>query len=200
MIADLSRLPLDLKTALNAELAPGERLLYAGRPDWRAEKGSLLLLFLIGVFWSAISSIFFGLSGGAILGLTEIKSNGAPASFGLTLFLFLFSLVFLAFGLAVMAAPILGIRKSNNTVHAVTDQRLLSVSTDRDRGAESHPLSKINFIKRKDRKDGSGSLLIGYGVERDGDGDPKPLTMDWSGISNAKRAETVIREHAKGAW
>jgi hypothetical protein len=200
MSTDLAKIPSDLRKALQAELAPGERVLYAGRPDWRAEMGSLVLLFGIGVFWSAISFLFFGLSGGGLLGLNEIKSNGAPAGFGLTLFMFLFSSLFVAVGLFLLAAPFLGIRKSRHTVHVVTDSRVLSVFTGRDRGTESYPFSKINFIKRTDRKDGTGSLSIGYGIERDSDGDPKPLTLDWSGIPNAKRAETLIREHAKGAW
>ena len=45
----------------------------------------------------------------------------------------------------------------------------------------------INFVKRRDRKDGFGSLSIGYGVEKDSDDDPRPLTLDWSGIPDARR-------------
>jgi hypothetical protein len=187
----------ELQKRLTSELGPGERLLYAAQPDWRAEWGALFAILIFGVFWSGISLMFFGMSLGGLLGLVPFNSDGKPAGFGLNAFFFVFSLPFVAIGVAMLAAPFLGIRKSKNTVHAVTDARLLNVYGGRDAGAESHPLAKINFIKRKDRRDGSGSLHIGYGVEKDSDGDPRPLTLDWSGIPDAKRAEAVIREQAK---
>ena len=64
---------------------------------------------------------------------------------------------------------------------------------------ESFKLETINFIKRADHRDGTGSLKIAYGVEKDSDGDPRPLTTDWPGIPDAKRAEALIRERAKWA-
>ena len=197
MSRDLSNLPVDLRKALNAEIAHGERVLYAGQPNWRAERGALFAIFLLGIFWSAISFAFFGMSLGGLLGLVPFNSNGKPAGLGLNLFFFVFSLPFVAIGCAMLAAPFLGIRKSRHTVHAITDARLLNVYVGRDKGAESYPFAKVNFVKRKDRRDGTGNLSIGYGVEKDSDGDTRPLTMDWSGIPDARRAEAVIREQAK---
>jgi hypothetical protein len=132
-----------------------------------------------------------------LLGLAPVKSNGQPADTGLMLFMFLFSLPFVAIGLAMLTAPLFSIRKSRNTAHAVTDARLLNVYVGRDKGAESYPLSKVNFVKRRERRDGTGNLSIGYGVEKDSDGDPRPLTTEWPGIRDAKRAETILREQAK---
>ncbi len=196
MTSDVSKLPQDLRRALTAELGPGERVLYAAQPDWRAERGKLMAIFLFGLGWSAIAFLFFGMSLGALLGIAPQQSNGKPAGFGMMLFFFLFSLPFVAIGLACLAAPFLGIRKSRNTVHVVTDARLVNIYGGRDAGAESYPLAKINFIKRRDRRNGTGNLHIGYGVEKDSDGDPRPLTTDWSGIPDAKRAEALIREQA----
>ena len=83
------------------------------------------------------------------------------------------------------------------TVHALTEARLLNVYAGHGLGAESYPLSAINFIKRRDRHNGTGNLEIGYGVEKDSEGDPRPLTLSWSGIAQVRRAETLIRENAK---
>lgn len=196
MNGDFTRLPRTLRQALAGELAAGERLLYAARPDWRAEWGKLLTIFIFGVFWSAIAFIFLGSSVAGLLGFADIKSDGQPAGTGLLVFVFLFSCPFAAIGCLVLAAPFLGIRKSRNTVHAVTDARLLSVYTGSDRGADSIPLAKVNFIHRRDKKNTSGSLSIGYGVEKDSDGEPRPLVQDWSGIADARRAEAVIRQQA----
>ena len=134
---------------------------------------------------------------GGLLGIVPFNSNGKPAGFGMNLFFFVFSLPFVAIGVAMLAAPFLGIRKSRHTVHAVTDARLLNVYVGRDKGAESYPFAKVNFIKRQDRRNGTGNLSIGYGVEKDSDGDTRPLTMDWSGIPGVQRAEAIIREQAK---
>ncbi len=197
MSRDLSNLPVDLRKALNAEIAHGERVLYAGQPNWRAEWGALFAIFVFGIFWSAISFLFFGMSLGGLLGIVPFNSNGKPAGFGMNVFFFVFSLPFVAIGVAMLAAPFLGIRKSKNTVHAVTDARLINVFVGRDKGADSYPFANVNFVKRKDRRNGTGNLQIGYGVERDSDGDTKPLTMDWSGIPDARRAEQIIREQAR---
>ncbi len=196
MSRDISNLPAELRKALTAEIAHGERVLYAGQPDWRADWGALFAIFIFGIFWSAISFMFFGMSLGGLLGLVPFNSNGKPAGFGMNVFFFVFSLPFVAIGCAMLAAPFLGIRKSRHTVHAVTDARLINVYVGRDKGAESYPLSRVNFIKRKDRRDGTGNLSIGYGVEKDSDGDTRPLTTDWSGIPDARRAEALIREQA----
>ena len=197
MSRDISNLPVELRKALNTELAHGERVLYAGQPNWRAEWGALFAILVFGIFWSAISFMFFGMSLGGLLGLVPFNSNGEPAGFGLKAFVFLFSLPFAGIGCVMLAAPFLGIRKARNTAHAVTDARLINVYTGRDKGVESYPFTKVNFVKRKDRRDGTGNLSIGYGVEKDSDGDQRPLTMDWSGIPDVKRAEAIIRDNAK---
>ena len=197
MSQDLYELPADLRQALNSELQPGERVLYAGQPDWRAEWGKLTALFLFGLFWSAIAFVFFGVSAASLLGIAPMMSKGQPADIWMQLFIFVFSLPFVAIGLVFLAAPFLGIRKSRRTVHAVTDVRLLNVFGGPQGGAESYKLEAINVVKRRDLKDGFGSLSIGYGVEKDSDGDPRPLTLDWSGIPDAKRSEAIIRENAK---
>lgn len=194
---DLYTLPDELRQALNAELQGGERVLYAGRANWRAETGKLVAIFLFGMFWSSISFVFFGFAVASLLGINPMMTDGHPSSLALQIALLCFSLPFVGIGCAFLAAPFLGIRKSNNTVHAVTDMRLLNVYSGRDAGAESYPLAKINFLKRRDKRDGAGSLNIGYGVERDSDGDPRPLAIDWTGIPNVKHAEAAIRENAK---
>lgn len=195
MTMDLLKIPADLRTALQAELHRDERLFYAGQPNWRSGVGGLVGILLFGVFWSAISFTFFGMSVAGLLGLAVIKSGQAPASTGLLLFTFFFSLPFVAIGLGVLAAPFLSIRESRHTVHAVTDRRVLNVVAGRG-SCESYPLAKLNFLKRRDRADGTGTLSIGYGVEKDSDGDPRPLTLEWVGIPDVKRAERSIRDHA----
>lgn len=195
----MAHLPADLRKRLNAELSVGERLLYAGMPDWRAGMGGNIAVFLFGMFWSSIAFIFFALSAASLLGIQPMMSDGKPSGLGLQIFIFLFSLPFVGIGLACLAAPFVSAHQSRRTVHALTDQRLINIVDGKGGSAQSFKLDTINFIKRHDRRDGSGSLSIGYGVEMDSDGDTRPLTTEWSGIPNAKRAEALIREQAKWA-
>jgi len=197
MTGDILRLPSDLRKALLAELEPAERVLYAAMPDWRAEWGQLTFILLFALFWSSISFAFFGASLAGLTGTARIMSGDAPASPMLLATMLCFSIPFVAIGCVLLAVPFLSVRKSRNTVHAITDARLLNVFIGRDRGTESYPLQKINFVKRRDRRAGFGSLEIGCGVEKDADGDPRPLTLSWPGIPDAKRAHGLIRAQAK---
>ncbi len=76
---------------------------------------------------------------------------------------------------------------------------LINLITGKFKSVQSLKLETINFIRRRDGRDGRGTLSIGYGVEKDSDGDPRPLTTEWPGVPDVKRVEALIREHAKWA-
>lgn len=192
MTSDLFNLPADLRTRVQAELQPGERILYAGMPDWRAEWGNLLAIFLFGVGWGGISFTFLFMMAGAALGIIPFKFEGEPGSRWMAALFCLFLIPFAAIGVTCLAAPFLGIAKSRRTAHVVTDTRLFTVRGGWSAGAESTALCKVNFVRRKDRKGGTGCLDIGYGIAHDADGDPRPLITNWTGIPDVKRAERAI--------
>lgn len=193
-----SRLPSDLQRHLNAELAPGEKLLYAARPDWRAEWVKYLAMALFGVGWMSICGPMALLIWAEAFGI-PVTAAGNGMGRAMALFFSLFVIPFVLAGFAILAAPLASIRANRHRVHAVTDQRILTLTAGKKPMIESYRLQTINFIKRRDGKDGLGSLSIAYGVEKDSDGDPRPLTQDWPGIPNVKAAERLIREHAKWA-
>lgn len=193
------RLPPDLQKLLNAELASGERVVYAAHPNWRAQWPQHLILLAFGLGWLSIAVPFATLIWSEALGipLPGVKTGGMGQA--MAIFFSLFIIPFLLIGVGCAAAPFLAIRKSARTVHAVTDQRLVNVSDRGKPNVESFNLQTINFVKRHDGKDGFGTLEIGYGVEKDAEGDTRPLKLDWPGIPEVKRAEAIIREHAKWA-
>ena len=196
MSSIIPKLPADLSKRLSGELAPGERLLYAAKPDWRAEWGKLIVIALFGLGWMSICGPMAMFTWAEALGFPVTKP-GKGMGQGMSIFFSLFMIPFVLVGLGMLVAPFLSIRKSRNTAHAVTDARVLNIYGGKDAGVESYKLSAINFVKRRDRRDGSGSLEIGYGVEKDSDGDTRPLTIEWTGIPDAKRAEAIIRDQAK---
>ncbi len=195
MTGDFSKLPRDLRNVLTSELAPGERVLYAAQPDWRAQWAQHLLVFTFGLGWMSICGPMAIFVWAETLGL-RVPSVGAMGK-GLAIFFSLLIIPFVVIGLACLVEPFSSARQSRRRVHAITDQRVMTITHVTSKTLESCKLDAINFVKRRDRKDGSGTLSIGYGVEKDSDGDARPLTMDWPGIPNAKRAEQIIREQAK---
>lgn len=179
---------------------PRERTLYAAQPDWRGGIGALLSQLLFGVGWSIIT---FWLTAKAAAAAFGVAWDGKPsldfASPWGPVMLLLVLVPFVAIGVMFLIAPFRTVAESRRTVHVVTDARLLSIVTGSKPKIESIKLASINFIRRRDRSDGSGNVEVAYGVEKDGDGDPRPLTVNWYGIPDVKQAETAIRESARWA-
>lgn len=200
MAFGLASLPADLRSAVSQELQNGERVLYAGLPDWRGGWRDLVTVIVFGLAWSAISFTIFSF----VIGLGfNIPPWGGPknvpaplwATIGMTLFL----LPFVGIGILMLTAPFSMISKSRRTAHVVTDARLLTVVSGSGKSTESIKLDAVNFIRRKDYRSGAGNLKIAYGVEKDSDGDPRPLTIDWYRVPDARLAESIIRSNAKWA-
>jgi hypothetical protein len=97
--------PAHALTLLASKLEPGERVLYAARPDIRVTLRNKLVLWWIGVPWCiAIFGLYF--AGRASLAIT---------------------IPFAMVGLALLIAPILLAIDSRYTLYAITDRRALIV-------------------------------------------------------------------------
>lgn len=105
MSLDLAKLTPDLRKRVAQELMPGERVLYAGAPDWSAGSGLGAFLFLFGVGWSALTFTAFFISAGAALGFAppemKMPEPRAASAWGFTLFL----LPFVVVGVGLLSAP-----------------------------------------------------------------------------------------------
>lgn len=181
----------ELKARIEAELAPGERVLYAGRPDWRAERGTLLLIFALGLFMSAVAVPLAAATIAAALGQIPFDFNGEPASPMVALAFCLLTVPIASLGGLVLALPFLSIWRSRRAAHLVTDRRFFTVYGGGWPSTESQPIDSVNFVRRR----GAGgwrSLEIAYGVWRDADNNPRPLTITWPGIPDLERAEAAL--------
>jgi hypothetical protein len=197
MSLDLAKLTPDLRKRVAQELMPGERVVYAGAPDWTGGIGLGAFLFLFGLGWSALTFTAFGISVGAALGFAppemKMPEPRALTSWGLTLFL----LPFVVVGVGLLSAPALIVYRNRRMAHIVTDRRVMTVHSGKNKGAESYTLDNIISLTRTDGgEEGCGSLLIGHGVERDSDGDIRAVTLDWLKFPAVRRAETAIRSIA----
>jgi hypothetical protein len=191
MAGQLHELSADLRRRVREVVGPEEKVLWAGQPTWRAVWGRLLLVFLFGVFWAAVSFPFAAMVFGGATGLVPFKLNGSYvwplwARFALPLFV----LPFVVIGYIMLAGPVMALWRCRQTVHLITETRLIDILPHK---VVSIDPAKVSSIKRKPRAGGAGTIEIGLGWTRNSD-DCKVEDIDeWVGVPAAARAETYIR-------
>lgn len=196
MINDMSRLPPALRKQLAAELRRGERILYIGRPSRGPVFTSSLPLLLMALFWCGISFPMAFMAWTNLLGIAP-KIKGLAPTGGMAWFVAIFMVPFVLVGVGLIYGFFHSLVRGATAIHVVTDSRILDIYAGRKVVVESYAGRAINFVKRRDGRDNTGSLEIAYGVERDGDGDPRPVTTTWSGIPEVRRAEAAILDLMK---
>lgn len=167
---DAWRLPSELVSALDAELRPGERVVWAGRPKvWRAAIGNAIIPCLFGIpflgfaiFWTSMA-IWIGSAagrqgpdGGAGAGGADTANTPAWFYWGFPLF----GIPFILIGAGLVSSPYWAARRFRRTVYAVTDRRAVVLASGRTTRVRSWEPDEIRAPKKTRRADGSGDLLF----------------------------------------
>ena len=184
--------------AIGAELAPGERLLWSGRP------AGGILLHRADVFLIPFSLLWAGFV--IFWELTAVRSRAGA-------FFSIWGLAFILIGLYfVIGRFIVDAWQRRQTTYGLTDQRAIIVSRSLGGGRQvkSLPLRTLSEVTLSERPNGSGTIKLG----------PTPgsmfsiLTIDaaWPGIArppmfemipNAREVYTLLRQAQSGepeAW
>ncbi len=198
---DLHDLLPKLRTALVVELSRGERLIYASRPALHVGLGELFIAALylgFATFWCSISFGIGFLSFASVLGLVPPATSGKlpMGPWGQAAFA-IFTMPFVLIGIGMIVAPFYSYWKSRHAVHAVTTERVITVHAKPFQSVSSHSPRAVTFVNRKDHPNGTGSLRIGHGTDRDSDGDVRALELTWTAVRDPRRAETAIRDLMK---
>lgn len=173
---------------LERDLEPGERVLWAGRPDpgraairgvMVAAVGAVTLVFVLLVTFN------WGLWGGA----WQVSSTG-----GAVLFTALFVLVPLARGLRMLLRPVLLVREARRTLYALTDRRALVVTVGRERRAVSYGAADLGTVRCVEHPDGRGDLLFGDRADVDPDLGVRSAPVGFFGIPGVRGVERLLRD------
>jgi hypothetical protein len=180
-------LPKRLSAAIQSE-TQGERIRWLGRPSSRAAFSGGMLIWLFAVPWTAFALFW---TAGA-LGLLSIGKAAAKVS-AMNWAMGLFGLPFILVGLAMLAAPFGLARSARNTVHVITEKRLLTITANRvhTRVKTLWPADLVS-IERTERPDGSGSLKLVLGSHRDSDGDKQTTSEAIGAVPDVRRAEQLL--------
>lgn len=183
----MQSLPPPLAAALKHE-TKGEVIRWAGQPSPGRSALTTLPILLFAIPWTAISGgMFFGVIYSLLVG----KAPGEPGYIGAGMGIFFLLLLtpFVGIGLAMLSAPVWAWHTARHTVHAVTDKRLLTIVEGRARKVKSVLPEHIVSLERKERRDGSGTLTVVTGYEKDSDGDVVKLKEDIGPVAGVRQVE-----------
>lgn len=175
---------------LQKELAPGESLLWSGRPRRGfLLRGSDLLMVPFSLFWA----------GFAVFWEYNVYNSGAP------LFFMLFGGVFVAVGVyIVLGRFVVDAMKRKKTYYGVTDDRVMILTEFPVHRLKSLNLRTLSDVTFSNRSDGSGTITFGPQHPMAGwlTGLSWPGTRQYQGpmfeyIRNVRTAYQTIRDAQK---
>jgi hypothetical protein len=180
------------ETEAQRELAPGENLLWADRPDPSQQGSQYLPVVLFGTVWTAFSLFW-------IWGASEpMRTHAQVVSPSFDLFP-LFGLPFVLIGIGMLTSPYWAAQKAKSTVYAITDRRILIIQCVKNRTVRSIQPADIGELQRTEKADGSGTLIFGKNTyQSQGNSSQSPsLTDRFVGVRNIRMVEDLIRDNLK---
>jgi hypothetical protein len=181
--------PPELRAKLERELHPGERIRWSGTPVPRWFTPAALAPFLFAIPWTAFA--IFWTCGAAGFKVPDFKD-------GADLFP-LFGLPFILVGLGMLSAPLWVRRKAKGTVYAITDRRAIAIEGGWSTTIRSFLPDKLGAVFRRERRDGSGDVLISRRAWRDSDGDAQSDDLGFFSVANPKEIEAMLLELHRSA-
>jgi len=178
------QVPYDLRERVDRELEPGERVQWLEMPVARYFTPAAVGAFLFGIPWTAFA-IFW--TAGAAWGTTR------PGAGGLFHVFPLFGVPFILIGLVMLSAPIWAYRKALKTVYVITDRRAITFDGGWTTTIRSYGPEQLNEVYRKERKDGTGDIIIARRAWRDSDGDRRSEELGFLRIRDPKTVEAMLK-------
>jgi hypothetical protein len=180
----LTDLPATLQERVQAELKPGEAVVWAGQPDPAKTMKTGFLLWLFFGPWTAFS--LFWMAGAAGFRIPDFSSP-------VNLLFPLFGLPFVLIGVVGMSAPYWIRRKALSTVYVITGQRAFSLEGPKTWTIRNFLPEKLDNIVRREHPDGSGDLVLAVENYTDSDGDARKKEYGFMAIHDVKQVEVRLQ-------
>lgn len=161
------RRQFQFSSELRRELAAGEHILWEAMPD-RRRMLSAFGMWLFAIPWTLFSLVWTGIA--LTMYWSGIGSEDANVAYWGWIFP-LWGTPFIAVGLWMMKKPIEILEDAKHTVHALTDQRLITLTIRKGREVKSASVRKLGAIRCKEKSQGWGDLSADTGSHIDSDGD-----------------------------
>lgn len=180
-------IPREMQDRVERELDAGEQIEWIAMPIPRFFTPAATGAFLFGIPWTAFA-IFW--TGGAAWGSSQVEGAGWFRAFPL------FGLPFILIGLGMLSSPIWAFRRARRTVYAITNCRALSFEGGRTTTVRSYAPERLKEIYRKERRDGTGDVIIARRSWRDSEGDTQSEERGFLRVRDVKEVEARLRRLA----
>jgi hypothetical protein len=182
-------LPTDQLEFLERELDRGERVDWLSQPilSWW-DPGSLGTV-LFAIPWTAFS-IFWTVGAANMVWFDRGPNNGGPS---MALVFPLFGLPFIAIGLGMLSTPWWVRRAKAKTVYALTDSRAIILQGGRAMTIRSLRPDEIGPLLRREKRDGSGDLILQQLGWRDAEGGTRNQEVGFLGVPEVREVERRVR-------
>lgn len=175
-----NRIPYKLEERVQPELESGERVEWKEMPIPHYFSATSTGAFLFAISWTAFA--IFWMFGASQSGSIAFTSFGIP---------------FFLIGIGMLSSPIWTYRKSLNTIYVITDRRAIIFDGGRSVTIRSYEPERLQKVFRKERKDGSGDVIIAHKEWRDSDGDKQRKELGFIRIKDSKKVETMLKKLAE---
>ncbi|MDX9689057.1 MAG: hypothetical protein EOM37_06645 [Proteobacteria bacterium] len=176
------------------ELERGEKLIWADQPVAGRLFAMALPIFVFAIPWTAFSLFWEAMALGIWLHKPEQAADDMQKVLGIVFPLF--GLPFVLIGFGMLSAPFVLLARARKTVYAITDRRILIVTTG-NKGrhkVESRALKDIRpELSRKENKDGAGSLFLGSAFDMEQPFAPNMKLRGFEQVRHVREVEAKLR-------
>ncbi len=181
------QIPNKLRKKVDKELEAGEFIRWVEQPI-----PSLLTLESASVFLFGIPWTIFAVHWTWGAGIPDLSKGGRPELFGL-----MFGLPFILVGLWMLFSPIWEWLKAFRTVYLITDKRAISIEDGWITTIRSFTPEQLKDVYRKERRGGTGDVIITTQIWKDREGDLKSKEIGFVRVRNPKEIERLLKQLAQ---
>jgi len=183
-------IPRELEDKVKRELESGERVLWMEQPIPRYFTAMSTGAFLFAIPWTAFA--IFWICGASGFKLPDFSKGGFS-------FFPLFGVPFVLIGMGMLSAPLWAYRKAFKTVYVITDRRAITFDAGWTTTIRSYPPDRLQDIHRKEKRDGTGDVVLGQRVWSGSEGGQQAMDLGFLNIRDPKTVERMLRELAEHA-
>jgi hypothetical protein len=182
----------DLQEKVRRELEIDETIQWIDMPVPRFFTPFSIGAFLFAIPWTGFAVFWtFGAAGFTIPDFSEGLSGVD--------FFPLFGLPFILIGIGLLTTPIRTYWRALKTVYVITDQRAITIQGGRTTVVRSFPPRDLQNIFRKEKRDGTGDVIITQGAVLDSSNNKDSEPLGFLQIRNPREVERMLKKLAAEA-
>ncbi len=185
----VAHIPAFLQELIQRELEPGEQVEWISLPRQTVFSSANVATILFAIFWT--SAALFGTAAAAEFQIPDFRNidNVLP----------LFGVPFILIGLAMFTSPLWTYLKVRQTVYLITDRRAITFEGIRSITIRSFPPEKLANVYRRERRDGSGDIVIPYRPWQPMLDDTQTPELGFMRIAEVQKVELLLKRLADQA-